>query len=153
MSAESASPHGQEPPPGFVEHERKSPLTGPWEPIYAKITPAAFCLGLHVREAHCNSRGFAHGGMISALADNAMGLSAGLMARQAGGEGSANVRAVTVSLALDFVDSAQIGDWLEIRPVVLKAGRSLAFTEAHAVALREGRERVIARCNATFRLV
>ena len=149
-------------PPGFVPHTRHSPLTGPWEPIFARPDGHALQLGLRVREAHCNSRGFAHGGLISALADNAMGLSAVATAHAAlpegepkPGSGSDSARprgAVTVSLTLDFIDSARIGDWLSIRPAVLKQGRTLAFTEAHVWAERDGDERRVARASATFRL-
>ena len=153
-------------PPGFVPHTRHSPLTEPWEPIFARPDGLTLQLGLWVREAHCNSRGFAHGGLISALADNAMGLSAVATARAALAEGaalpgsepapapdSARPRgAVTVSLTLDFIDSARIGDWLSIRPVVLKHGRTLAFTEAHVWAEHGGDERRVARASATFRL-
>lgn len=53
---------------GFAPHFRKSPLTAPWEPLYSRRTAQAVQIGLHIREAHCNSRGFVHGGLISALA-------------------------------------------------------------------------------------
>jgi len=134
------------PPEGFVLHTRHSPLTEPWEPLFAREVGNAVHLGLRVREAHCNSRGFAHGGLVSALADNAMGLSAVAAARAAGtAEGK---RAVTVSLNLDFLDSARIGQWLTIEPVVLRHGRTLAFTECHVRA--DGQ--LVARASATFRL-
>lgn len=139
------------PPAGFEPHTRKSPMTGPWEPIFARIDSEAFRLGLLVREAHCNGRGFAHGGMISALADNAMGLSAvQAVMRLVPGERRSGI---TVSLVLDFIDTAKVGDWLEIRPVVLKAGKTLAFTEGRVIATRDGEERLVARCSATFRMV
>jgi uncharacterized protein (TIGR00369 family) len=133
-------------PPGFVPHTRHSPLTTPWEPLYARAEGHAVQLGLRVREAHCNSRGFAHGGLVSALADNAMGLSAVATARAEGETAPAG--AVTVSLVLDFIDSARIDQWLDFRPVVLRHGRTLAFTECHVFA----DERLVARASATFRL-
>jgi acyl-coenzyme A thioesterase PaaI-like protein len=55
---------------------------------------------------------------------------------------------VTVSLVLDFMASASIGQWLEFRPVVLRHGRTLAFTECHVLADGE----LAARASATFRL-
>jgi len=143
-----------DPPEGFAPHTRHSPLTEPWEPLFARQQGHAVHLGLRVREAHCNSRGFAHGGLVSALADNAMGLSAVATARAAGdAEGGAKggaegKRAVTVSLNLDFIDSARIGQWLTIEPVVLRHGRTLAFTECHVLA--DGK--LVARASATFRL-
>ena len=65
-------------PEGFGPHARKSPLTDPWEPLYAKPALDRLTLGARVREAHCNSRGMPHGGFLAALADNAMGLSLGV---------------------------------------------------------------------------
>ena len=97
-------------------------------------------LAVQIREAHCNSRGFAHGGLISALADNAMGLSA-VVASKAGG-------AVTIGLKLDFMDSAAVGEWLEFQSRVLKTGKTLAFTECRVVC----GERLVAHGSATFRM-
>ena len=54
-------------PAGWQLHTRKSPLTEPWEPIYARQQPRALELALRVRAAHCNGRGTAHGGLIAAL--------------------------------------------------------------------------------------
>ena len=144
------------PPPGWAVHTRRSPLTRPWEPLYVQEhaardgqTPAVW-LAVRVAEPHCNGRGFAHGGLISALADNAMGLSAVAAARAAAvAQGQTpTAGAVTVSLVLDFMASAAIGQWLEFRPVVLRHGRSLAFTECHVLA--DGQ--LAARASATFRL-
>ena len=142
-----------EPPAGWVLHARRSPLTRPWEPLYAREQAAAdgrgpaVWLAIRVAEPHCNGRGFAHGGLISALADNAMGLSAAAAAAAAAGR-QRPASPVTVSLVLDFIASASIGQWLEFRAVVLRHGRTLAFTECHVLA--DGQ--LAARASATFRL-
>ena len=60
-------------PAGFEPHVRKSPFTDPWEPLYARTTDRAVIIGLRLALPHCNSRGLIHGGLIAALADNAMG--------------------------------------------------------------------------------
>ena len=134
-------------PEGFARHTRHSPLTDPWEPLFARETAEAVHLAVEIREAHCNARGFAHGGLISALADNAMGLSTVRLARQQPGQELAS--AVTVTLALDYLDTARIGEWLEVQPSVLKLGRTLAFAECRVLC----GERLIARGNASFRMV
>lgn len=134
-------------PSGYTPHTRRSPLTDPWEPLFARETPEGVNLAVDVREAHCNGRGFAHGGLIAALADNAMGISVVLRAREH--PGAEKSSAVTVSLALDFIDSAQQGECLEVQPTVLKVGRTLAFAECRVVC----GDRLIARGNASFRLV
>jgi uncharacterized protein (TIGR00369 family) len=132
-------------PAGYVEHDRKSPLTAPWEPIYARRSERAVQLAVEIRPPHCNSRGLVHGGLIAALADNAMGLSA-ISAVIA--DGGTPQRALTVSLSLDFVDAARPGEWLEIVPVVIRAGHSLAFVECRVVV----GDRTVARGSATFRM-
>ena len=132
-------------PDDFLPHFRKSPLTAPWEPLYSRRTDRSVQIGLHIREAHCNSRGFVHGGLISALADNAMGLSAGQLAQQTAGE---ERRPVTINLAVDFTGSGQVGQWLCFEPRVLKITRTLAFVDCVVLA----DDAMLARANATFRL-
>lgn len=133
-------------PEGYARHFRKSPLTDPWEPLYSKAATGSILLALRAREPHCNSRGFVHGGLIGALADNAMGLSVIETLRQSG-ESQAR-GCVTVSLAVDFLGTAQIGQWLEIAPRVLKAGNNLGFVDC----IIRADDRPIARGNATFRI-
>ena len=53
---------------------------------------------------------------------------------------------VTVNLAVDFVATARLGQWVEIRPIVIKAGSNLCF--ARAVVMAD--DKVCARANATF---
>jgi len=127
-------------PEGFERHYRRSGLTDPWEPLYSKRTDTAVIIGLRAGEAHANSRGFVHGGLISALADNAMGLSCGTHLEGTGG-------LVTISLGVDFVGSAQIGQWLAFETRFVRAGRTICFAELFVTA--DGV--VCARANATFR--
>lgn len=129
-------------PSGFDRHYRQSPLTDPWEPLYSRKTEGAVVLGLEVTKAHTNSRGFVHGGLISALADNAMGLSCGHRL----GDGA---RLVTVNLTLDFLASAQIGQWLEFDTIFVKPGGSLCFAQAFVTADGDP----CARANAVFKVV
>lgn len=129
-------------PPGFERHFRQSPVTDPWEPIYSRKTSDVVVLGLVAEAAHTNSRGFVHGGLISALADNAMGLSC---ARRLGDDASL----VTVNLALDFLSAAQVGQWLEFDTVFVKPGATLAFAQAFVTADGEP----CARANGVFRVV
>jgi uncharacterized protein (TIGR00369 family) len=134
-------------PTGYSPHTRRSPLTEPWEPLFARETANAVQLALTIRTAHCNARGFAHGGLISSLADNAMGLSAVRHARLK--PGAAQASALTVSLTLDYIDVAHVGDCVEFLPAVLKVGRTLGFVECRVIC----GTRLIARGSASFRIV
>lgn len=64
-------------PEGFERHTRRSGLTDPWEAIYTRRSRHGVSLAIRAGAAHANGRGFVHGGLITALADNAMGLSCG----------------------------------------------------------------------------
>ena len=132
-------------PEGFAPHERASPLTAPWEPIYARREADRLRLGLHVRAPHTNSRGLLHGGLIAALADNAMGLSVAVVLE---GEGRRPAKGlVTSSLSVDFLGRAELGQWLEVDTGFVHAGGSQAVAQAFVTA--DGA--VIARADATFR--
>ncbi|CAN5489130.1 PaaI family thioesterase [soil metagenome] len=126
-------------PDGFTRHTRSSPLTEPWEPIYSRTADRAVLIGLRLARPHTNSRGLAHGGLITALADNAMGLSCS----QVLGGGA---RLLTVNLAVDFVGSAQVGQWLQVDSDVIKTGSRLCFAQALITA--DGVP--CARANGTF---
>src|SRR3954463_15524400 len=129
-------------PEGFERQSRPSPLTEPWEPIYSKQTPDAIILGLRLARPHTNARGFAHGGLIAALTDKAMGHSCGYKMRGA-------YSLVTVSMSIDFISSGQIGQWLTVESEVIKTGSTLCFAQS----LIKADDVVIARANATFRVV
>ena len=129
-------------PEGFERHFRQSPLTDPWEPLYSKRTDKAVVIGLRLGKPHTNGRGLIHGGLIAALSDNAMGHSC---AHVMGGQSSL----VTISLAVDFVGTAQIGQWLAVESDVIKTGSTIAFAQS----LVKADDAVIARANGTFRVV
>ena len=129
-------------PDGFERHFRQSPLTDPWEPLYSKKTEKAVIMGLRLARPHTNARGLIHGGLIAALADNAMGYSC---AHAMGWASSL----VTISLAIDFVGSAEIGQWLSIESEVIRTGSTICFAQS----LIKADDAVIARANGTFRVV
>jgi uncharacterized protein (TIGR00369 family) len=129
-------------PSGFEPLLRRSPLSEPWQPLYAKTTDKAVIVGLRLAKPHTNSRGLIHGGLIAALSDAAMGYSC---VHQLGTVSSL----VTIGLSVDFTGSAQIGQWLEIESDVIKTGSTICFVQCLASA----DDSVIARANATFRVV
>jgi uncharacterized protein (TIGR00369 family) len=129
-------------PAGFEPHFRRSPLTDPWEPLYSKRTDKAVIIGLRLAKPHTNGRGLIHGGLIAALADNAMGYSCA----QATGW---TTTFVTISLVVDFVGTAEIGQWCTVESEVIKTGRTICFAQS----LIKADDAVIARANGTFRVV
>lgn len=167
--AQRASTEIATPPPGFARHFRSSRVTDPWEPIFSRIEGGAVCIGLRLGEAHCNSRGFVHGGVIATLADNALGLTyvraidpvafdayeayergrmAGETPEPAAPPATRN-SAVTLSLTVDYAASAALGAWLQIEPRLVKAGRSIGFVDALVTADGD----IVARASASFKRV
>ncbi|MFZ4382804.1 MAG: PaaI family thioesterase [Sandarakinorhabdus sp.] len=128
-------------PEGFSLHTRSSPVTDAWSPIFARITPTAFILGLRVATPHSNSRGLLHGGVIAALADNAMGLSVALHTNPPASP-------VTTSLSVDYFGKAAIGAWLSFETDHVSIHGQTAVT--HAMVLADGV--AVARASAGFRL-
>ncbi len=144
-------------PEGFARHFRKSPLTDPWEPLYSRRTERAVILGFRAAENHTNSRGFVHGGLLTALADNAMGLSCATALDQGkfgegkfdeGKSGEGKPQLVTISLGIDFLSVARVGQWIEIDTSFTRAGSTICFAQAFVTA--DGTN--CARANATFRV-
>ena len=138
----AAAPAVTDIPEGFERHFRQSPLTDPWEPLYSKRTDKAVIIGLRLARPHTNARGMIHGGLIAALADSAMGHSCGHVMM-----GSSSL--VTIGLAVDFVGTAQVGQWLAVEPEVIKTGGTICFAQS----LIKSDGVVIARANGTFRVV
>jgi uncharacterized protein (TIGR00369 family) len=99
-------------------------------------------LGLRLATPHTNARGFVHGGLIAALTDKAMGHSCGHKMRGAHS-------LVTVSMSIDFISSAQIGQWLTVETDVIRTGSTICFAQC----LVKADDAVIARANGTFRVV
>jgi len=95
--------------------------TGPQSDAQSDQT--VFRQGVRLRERHCNSRGHAHGGFLSAFAD---GLLATAIFRETGRP------SVTIRLTTDFLRVARVGDWMQGTAYVERATRSLVFVEARA---------------------
>ena len=129
-------------PAGYQPHFRKSPFTDPWEPLFSKKTETGVSMGLRLATPHTNARGLIHGGLIASLADNSMGYSCA----QATGW---TTSFVTVTLAVDYLGSARIGQWLAVECEVIRTGQTLCFAQS----LIRADDAAIARANATFRVV
>ena len=133
-------------PEGFKLHTRASPVTMPWMPIYRLANERSIYLAVWLKEQHCNSRGLVHGGFIAALADNTMGYTCG-QAMKVDGRPISGL--VTVSLNIDYLGSAKLGQWMTWEPELLKAGGSIAFVTALVKADGEN----VARANASFKII
>ena len=130
---------------GFEPHFRKSKFTDPWEPLYSKVERDQVRLGVVLSEAHCNSRSLVHGAFLTAIGDNALGLSIGFQLKSMGREASG---LVTVSLSIDFLGKAQIGEWVYTDTSVHRITGSMGF----ATTLIQSNQQPVARVSASFRV-
>src|SRR5467141_69130 len=95
---------------------------------------------MRTTEDMANHSGFVHGGMISALADSAMGRSVRTLKPGV-------VRAMSFDLKLNFINAAKVGEDLTATGHVIHAGRRTAVAECR-VAGQDGR--LVATASATF---
>ena len=134
------------PPAGFVLPPHPSHFRELIGPVYMRRMPGkpltALRFGLYVQPKHSNRSGNLHGGAVATLADIAMGYGCAYSARPM-------LRLVTVSLSVDYIGSADLGDWIEARIDVIRTGRRVAFAQCD---VWNGRKR-IARASASFLVV
>ena len=91
-------------------------------------------------EDMANHSGFVHGGMISALADSAMGRS--LRTVKPG-----VARAMSFDLKLNFINAAKVGETLRATGTVVHAGRRTMVADCRV----EGKDgRLVATASGTF---
>ncbi len=91
-------------------------------------------------EDMANHSGFVHGGMISTLADSAMGRSVRTLKPGV-------VRSMSFDLKLSFINAAKVGENLRATGHVIHAGRRTAVAECR---VEGGDGRLVATASATF---
>jgi acyl-coenzyme A thioesterase 13 len=122
-------------PAGFEPSGRTGPFLDLIGPVYTRAGERGILLGLRARSEHCNARGFVHGAVLAALLDVVCGRNC-----------RAYPNMLTVSLTVDYIASAQDGDWLEASATVTRAGRRLAFADGRV----EAAGKPVAKASAVF---
>jgi uncharacterized protein (TIGR00369 family) len=110
-----------EAPPGFTRLDFGGAYLLALGPMFERTLPdGSTLLLLRVDERHLNVQGFTHGGMLTTMADGALGVN---ISRARGKRGAQ----VTVSLTMDFISSARLGEWLCARVTITRIGQRMAF--------------------------
>jgi uncharacterized protein (TIGR00369 family) len=117
-------------PEGWAPLRRSSPFVQLVGPLHGKEAAGGLAIGLRVEQKHLNTQGVAHGGMLVALADTALGIVLSLSEEPPR-------PMVTVSLSVDFTSAARLGAGVEARVEIEKSGKRLAFASCHVTV--EGR--------------
>jgi acyl-coenzyme A thioesterase 13 len=129
----------EEPPPSFAPYAEPSSYTDRIGPLFQKRTDVEVVLAVRIGEHHCNRRDMAHGGLVVALADIALGKTGEWLSQPP-------VSLMTASLTVDFYGAARRGDWLEAKTDVTRVGRQVAFGNCY---LRVG-DKIVARASGVF---
>jgi uncharacterized protein (TIGR00369 family) len=108
-------------PEGFEPLDRGGAYFRQLGPVYMRREGSGGVIALRVAERHLNSQLITHGGMLTTLADSALGINVA-MAR-----GTRRAGQVTVSLSADFLSPARMGDWLEAHVTVTRIGHSMGY--------------------------
>lgn len=130
------------PPDGFEPIFRTSPYLELLGPILNKKTPDGLVIGVRAEGKHCNARDQVHGGLLSSLADIALGYNTAFA-------GETPVPIVTTSLTIDYAGAAKLGDWIEVQTDVQKVGSTVAFANCYFFV----EQKRIARASAVFSVV
>lgn len=126
-------------PEGFEPLFRSSPFLDLLGPLYNRRIENELVVGFRVLEKHCNARGLVHGGVLSSLADVALGYSTLVSEDKL-------VPLITASLSIDYAGGASKGDWVEVKTDVQKVGRKMAFANCYFTV----ESKRIARASAVF---
>ncbi|MCB1388243.1 MAG: PaaI family thioesterase [Rhodobacteraceae bacterium] len=129
------------PPEGFHPMPDRSPIETPSGPFYQReVTPGRWQMGFRVTRAKLNPMGFCHGGVLATFAD-----AQGAVIKMARGLA---VASPTINLTLDYLSSAEAGDWVWSEPELLRETGTLLFFQS----LLKVEERVCVRVSGVYRL-
>lgn len=135
----SKDDNGAPVPPGFTRLKRGGPFMANLGDLYCSRENGAIVIAMRISEHHTNMRGIAHGGMLSSLADSALGIGLTLHC-------DARHSFVTVSLSTDFIAAVHPGEWVEAHVDVQKLGGRVAFANCF---LQVGTRRIL-RASGVF---
>ena len=107
-------------PAGFQQMRPLDALIEAFAPVYAREAEGGVVLGFRVGSQHTNPRGNCHGGAWATMADVLLGLNIGMETGMSG---------PTISLAVDFLGPATVGQWVEGSARVLRHTPRTGFAE------------------------
>ena len=108
-------------------------------PLYFRTADGAYAF--RAGQKHANLIGVVHGGMLMSFADRALGETA---MRAADG-----ANCVTIQLEMKFIAVGRLGDWIEVRPQVVKRTGSLVFMRGE---VRDG-TRLVASADGVWKIL
>lgn len=129
---------GSDAPPGFVQADLGAGYGAAFGPVWMDRPRSR--IGFRVAERHANPVGACHGGAMATFAD------AQLIAVR-GGREEGRAHTPTVSLSVDYLSAAQLGEWVEAQVELIRETPTLLFVQS---VIRVG-NRPVARTSAIYR--
>jgi acyl-coenzyme A thioesterase 13 len=123
----------------FAPFERSSPFFDLVGPLLWRRGEDGIQFALSIDTRHLNTRGAAHGGVLAALADVALGYTAAL-------QRDPPARLITASLTIDFAGPVSAGELVVATVDVQRVGSRMAFANCYLSC----DERRVARASAVF---
>lgn len=139
----AAAPETADVPAGFKPFRSQRGFIGVNGPLFLRRDGDQFRLGFRVEPRHCNPMGNCHGGMLATFADMLLPIGAITLVKEL------HHRFLpTVSLQLDFIAPARLGDWVEGEMQVLRTTRQMVFAQG---LVRSG-DVLALRCSGVFKI-
>ena len=113
------------PPPGFAPLRSGEGFNVLFGPVFGRFEDDRLILGFRVTKRHVNPHETCHGGALATFADF-QGFAAQHAAK------TANLVTPTISMTIDFLAPARFGDWIESRTDLLRATRTMLFSQTVA---------------------
>lgn len=111
-------------------------------PIYGKLVAGKLRLGLRVGRRHINPHDTCHGGVLASFADMQVYVS------QQQEEILRSMLLPTISMTIDYISPAVLGDWLEGDTTLLRHGKSTLFQQTVGMV----RDRIVFRASCVYRV-
>ena len=124
---------------------RRSPFMGDLGVEPSAVAQGRVSTVLVLAQRHQQHTGQVHAGVMAAMADHSMGSAAQTLA-------PAGHWAITAELKTSLLRPGK-GERLLCEAVVIKAGRTLSFTEAEVYAESQGQRTLVMKASATMALV
>jgi uncharacterized protein (TIGR00369 family) len=110
------------PPAGFTRTKLVDPFEIHVGPVFERGEKGARHFVFVIDERHINMRGVIHGGMLMTFADAVLG--------QAAWDATDHADCVTMTMQMQFLAPAKLGDLVEVTPVLTRRTRALMFFRA-----------------------
>jgi acyl-coenzyme A thioesterase PaaI-like protein len=110
-------------------------------PLWRKRDEHGLAFGFRAEPKHANLINVVQGGMLMTFGDRALGIAAW--------EAAQTRVCVTIQFDMQFIGAGEIGDFIELRPEVIRTTKSLVFLRGMLVV----GDRVVASANGVWKIL